>query len=1182
MSKNKSILMSATAVLLVCSPLFAETNDWFDTGISHYTDWPTGNAEKLVKGQGVWRETENTKLVGNQLKVDSQEEDAPLLFDPAVQKSLSTATLIYSFTTRFCANEGEYPARDAASKCALSVFRDEDQGEKYCGLVKDSEGATNVWVTLTGATPDLLREVDVEMILRQEGSRSFVQYRVEGTALQFGGEEWLEVVDASEMTGTVAVRGEGAVAALSAQVESSVPVVYKTLTIPKIKHVSVKHVKIVGVEVKADEAGAYAVEEGSVVTVTFTPDAGWGIDVSSMTFVVKADMELPEEGRPKAFDIASAILITEVMAKNDVTLKTKTGFEGLDWVEFYNSGENDADLTGWYFGNDPEKKASKWKQIEGSCIVPAHGYKILWCDGDELCANWAKDEAHVEVNVSTEAGKHTLFLAPSADKKAITQKIALPAGLKDISYGRKYVSAEQPYDPKADFVYFETPTPEAVNGTSGRTGFTPKVAFSEPHGYKDASFDLALSCSERPDAAIYYTLDGSSPVVGNAKTFLYEAPITISKTTVVRAAVPDADTILQQDTTATYLFIEDILASNATPPEGFPASGAVNGQAMRYGMNTAITQSADADTQARLRRGFTNGVRTVSLVIDSRHLFDPTTGIYVNATGNGVDWERPVQVEQINPLDVADEFSVPAGLRIRGASSRANNCPKHSFRLFFRSEYGMGTLKHALFGDEGTDAFEKIDLRTEQNFAWANGYGWETFVHEVFARDSQRDLGQPYNRSRYYHLFINGHYWGLYQTEERVDQNYAESYGGGAADNYDIIRTSQPGYVTGVVEGDWTAWTEFWRITTQEGYGEGHEANYNRVRGLNPDGTRNKNYPIYLNVTNLICYMLTSQFAADSDSPVHWTTGMANNLAAFRNRVDGSGKIDGFIWNRHDAEGSLTRGGTYTSGKTEFLSGTRGAGYNVVLGNFNPAALHYELSCNDAYRKTFADLVYRHILKKGGALTAPVAEARFRARMAELDDAIVCESARWGNKDLTRASWLHDCEDCIDFINQRIPYLIKIYQDLGWYPKVELSAFLDWPEDPETEILETTTPTDLSITKGALTNAVPHELKKLSTWAKARGVSFGSTLISKMAFDEMGNPLTMGAEAYLLNCAPTKEAVQAQKATFKFDEIIPGVQPTIDGTGYNGQVKILGCESLGNGWSDVSDSAHFFKAILIR
>ncbi len=583
-------------------------------------------------------------------------------------------------------------------------------------------------------------------------------------------------------------------------------------------------------------------------------------------------------------------------------------------------------------------------------------------------------------------------------------------------------------------LYFPVPTPGAPN-EGGRSGMTPRVSFSEPHGYKTGPIEVALSCPDDPAAPIYYTTDGTSPTIASTR---YTEPIAISSTTVLRAAVPDADSILQQDSSASYLYLADIVRQEVgVVPAGFAENG-LNGQKMVYGMRADIVDG-DAETQAKLYAGFTNAIQTISLVIDPANLFDPGHGIYVNATGDGKGWERPTMVEQIDPVNgAAKEFSAPAGLRIRGAYSRGDDYPKHSFRLFFRAEYGLSRLQFPLFDSEGAEEFKKIDLRTSQNYSWANGNVNEfTLAEDGFSRDSQRDMGETYNRSRYYNLFLNGVYWGVYQTEERVDRHYAESYNGGTDDNYDVVRTSTPGYNTGVVEGDSEAWHALWDITVNEGYGDTHPDNYNRVRGLNPDGSRNPEYPVYLNVTNLAVYMIATHFTADSDTPAN-TGGMANNLAAFRDRIDGDGLRDGFLWNRHDAEHSLGMGGGYNNTDSCFTWGTRAAGHSTAIGNFNPAELHYELTANDEYRMTFADLVYKHCLKTGGAMTAPMAEARFRARMAELDDAIVGEAARWGRNGQTYSTWLNNgCAGRLRFIERRTPYLLQGYRNRGWYPSVD-------------------------------------------------------------------------------------------------------------------------------------------------
>ena len=108
-------------------------------------------------------------------------------------------------------------------------------------------------------------------------------------------------------------------------------------------------------------------------------------------------------------------------------------------------------------------------------------------------------------------------------------------------------------------------------------------------------------------------------------------------------------------------------------------------------------------------------------------------------------------------------------------------------------------------------------------------------------------------------------------------------------------------------------------------------------------------------------------------------------------------------------------------------------------------------------------------------------------------------------------------------------------------------------------------------------------MRKLSKWAKANGVPYGGEAVNGAAFADAG--YTLFEEAYLLNCAPTAEAVAAKKALFRFNEIIPGTVPSIDATPFNGRVRILGSQTLDGGgvWSEAAEdlaTAHFFKAVL--
>ena len=594
-----------------------------------------------------------------------------------------------------------------------------------------------------------------------------------------------------------------------------------------------------------------------------------------------------------------------------------------------------------------------------------------------------------------------------------------------------------------ELVFFREPTPGTKNTTAGYGPASPKVQFSVPHGYKTAAFDLTLSCADDPTAAIYYTLDGTSPTTSSTP---YTGPIHIASTTCIRAAVPQEGSVIQQDAAATYLFLDDILQqTSGVVPAGFPST-TINSQVMRYGMNQSVVNGADRD---RLLRGFTNSVSTISLVIDPHNLFDPVEGIYVNAKAcDGREWERTTMVEQIDPTNDANGFSTAGGIRIRGAFSRNPQYPKHSLRLFFRNDYGDGPLEFPLFGDEGASKFKKVDLRTSQNYAWANGtdstYKKDTFIHEVFARDTQRDMGELYTRSRYYNLFINGHYWGLYQTQERGDEDYAETYNGGDADLYDVIKTSQPGYVTGASEGTIDAWEALWNMAVNEGFSGAYSNNYRKAMGQNPDGSRNPEYPVYLNPTNLMDYVINFHYMVDYDSPA--ASSKANNLYAVRDRDDNDDglKSQGFYFLRHDAEHTMGKHANSEAKDDPTLYGTEGTHANFKkLDAFNPGELHYKLCANPEYKMAFADRFYKHCLAHGGALTVPEATKRFQSRMAEIDDVIVCESARWATAGQTRQTWLSACGDCFTFITNRMPYMLSQYRNRGWYPSIDAGVVLN-------------------------------------------------------------------------------------------------------------------------------------------
>ncbi len=63
-------------------------------------------------------------------------------------------------------------------------------------------------------------------------------------------------------------------------------------------------------------------------------------------------------------------------------------------------------------------------------------------------------------------------------------------------------------------------------------------------------------------------------------------------------------------------------------------------------------------------------------------------------------------------------------------------------------------------------------------------------------------------------MYINGTYWGLYQSQERSEASYAESYFGGNKEDYDVIKVDVGEnfdvYHIEATDGTFEKWKELW------------------------------------------------------------------------------------------------------------------------------------------------------------------------------------------------------------------------------------------------------------------------------------------------------------------------------------------------------------------------------------
>jgi hypothetical protein len=733
-----------------------------------------------------------------------------------------------------------------------------------------------------------------------------------------------------------------------------------------------------------------------------------------------------------------SLMINEVMASNSQTKADPQG-QYDDWIEVHNYGSVSVDAGGLYLTDDPQEPA-KWRipttDPTLTTIAPG-GYLLVWADGDT-------DAQGLHTDFKLSSGGEQVALV-DADGTTLIDSLAFPELSADVSYGR--------YPDAGDALrYFVIPTPGAAN-QEGYEGLVGQIQFSQERGFYDSPFSLTLS-TDTPGATIYYSLDcelpgqvGTRSVTGT----VYTEPISISKTTCLRAVAIRQGWKPSAMYTHTYIFVSDVITQSPTgnkPSAAWPNPQASSGgwggwggsstQVIDYGMDPDVVNDPrykDLIDEALL------SIPSLSIVTPLANLFNSGTGIYVNALQDGIAWERPVSVELVNP-DGTEGFQIDAGLRIRGGYGRGGDNAKHAFRLFFRAEYGTSKLKYSLFGDEGVDEFDKVDLRTESNYSWAfkgssgddNG-GKNTLLRDIFSRDMQGAIGQPYTRSRYYHLYLDGQYWGVYQTQERSEARYAASYFGGDSEDYDVAKVNAgPGapYTIEVTDGTLDAYNRLWQVASQ---GFSTDAAYYKAQGLNPDGTVNPAYERLLDVDNVIDYMICTYYAGDLDAPISsfLQNNRPNNFYAVYNHTN----PDGFKFFRHDCEHTMfnvneNRTGPYSAGSQSQY--------------FNPQWLHQQLATNAEYKMRFADHVYRHFFNEG-PMTPQAAARLLTARKDTIDLAIIAESARWGDAKVTKPrtrddDWLPQVRFLLnDYFPKRTDIVLSQLKTKGWYPSIEAPAF---------------------------------------------------------------------------------------------------------------------------------------------
>jgi hypothetical protein len=690
-----------------------------------------------------------------------------------------------------------------------------------------------------------------------------------------------------------------------------------------------------------------------------------------------------------------AVVLNEILAANRTGIVDEDG-EAEDWLELRNTGSEAVDLGGWSVTDDPDDPD---RFILPSRILAPGGFLVIFASGKDRRP--ASGNIHASFSLAT--GGEYLALLDGESPRGVVSEIAprFPRQRADYSHG---------LDGAGLLTYFETPTPGAPNaGSVSFDGFVIEPVVTPARGFYDEPVLVTISAVDRA-ASIRYTLDGSEPTP-SAGT-LYTGPITIAppaaRGLVPLRAVAYRDGYLPSDpVTHSYIFIDNVLTQPASQP-GFPATWAGN-QPADYAMDARVV--ADPAHAAFVREGLTS-IPTLSLVSAVGNFFGPS-GNMANPSQSGDSWERPISAELIYP-DGRPGFQVNCGHRVQGGSSTDGwKSIKVSQQLLFKGDYGPTKLEFPLFPDTHVAEFDRIVLDAHLNQTWNHPDHSQRvraqYCRDMFASDIQNAMGGFAPHDILVNLYLDGVYWGVYDAHENPEASFAESYFGGDKLEYDAVKHDG----STVVDGNGSAWSSMMTLARS---GLASQANYDALAAV-------------VDLVDLADYMLVNIFAGNDDWPRH-------NWYATRRRVAGA------RWRFHswDAEHIIKSTAINQTGANDPNS---------------PAEVFQLLRANPEFRLLVADRVERHWFN-GGPLEVDAASsawdpahpernrpaALWMRRIDEIDPAIACESARWGDakrsaQPYTRNNeWMTELTWVLNYFRTRSSTVLSQLRSANLYPAV--------------------------------------------------------------------------------------------------------------------------------------------------
>ncbi|HNA57469.1 MAG TPA: CotH kinase family protein [Chitinophagales bacterium] len=492
----------------------------------------------------------------------------------------------------------------------------------------------------------------------------------------------------------------------------------------------------------------------------------------------------------------------------------------------------------------------------------------------------------------------------------------------------------------ADWKIFTDPTPNASNSTTPKTAYAHKPDMEPNSGNFAGSVTVTITAPE-PGMTIRYTTNGNLPT---AASTAYTGPITITETTVLRtvAFAASADTLASFCSTNTY-FIDE----TTTMP--------------------VISVAGDQ--------------------VDD----------LLNATGWGIE---PVGSFELFDKDFNLIDEAVGDFNEHGNDSWAYD--QRGFDFIVRDQFGYDNDIDQTFFNDVTDreGYQRLIVKAAANDNYPSSSGGahvrDAFVHHISGLDGL-ELDE---RSTFFNImFLNGDYWGVYDTREKADDaDYTDYYYGQGEYEMDYIKCWGGTWAEYGTMAPWSPFVTF--VTTND---MTIPANYDYVKDN-------------FNTMSLIDYVLTNTFSVCTDW-LNWNT-------AWWRGYDATGSNLTWRYALWDEDATFGHYINYTGVPDD--SPTASPCDPLTLGGVDPNG-HIDMlnslldnpDFHSDYINRFADLI-------NTTFSCEVLLPRIDSMRAVLDPEMTRHTDKWGG---TYTGWSNNYDELHDFIAERCAYLPSGVED---------------------------------------------------------------------------------------------------------------------------------------------------------